>query len=185
MKHLLTAVFLMASIVPAIAQRDALIDHNDKWNLNTKFDAGYTDIADDSAFLGGLSVGGLLNDSFGFGIRARGLADSIDDSLVIGTVERLDFWYGGLFVEYLFGSENLVYLSTDITVAYGELDSSFADSEMYVAEPGLNLYVNITETLMFGLGASYRFVSNSQIPGVDDGDLSDVTWNASLRFTQF
>lgn len=28
----------------AQAQRDALIDHTDKWNLNTRFDAGFTDL---------------------------------------------------------------------------------------------------------------------------------------------
>jgi len=167
------------------AQRDALLDHTDKWNLNTKFDVGFTDLADDSAVLGGLSIGGLLNDTLGIGIHARGLVDETDGSSVLGPVKRLDFWYGGLRLEYVLGSENVVYVSADVTLAYGEVESIFRNDDFYVAEPGLNLNVNITETLMFSLGASYRDISNLSSPGLDDSDLSDVCYNIGLRFTQF
>jgi len=171
--------------VSAFAQRDALIDHTDKWNLNTKFDVGFTDLAEESATLGGVSIAGLLNDTLGMGLHARGLADSTDGSSLLGPVERLDFWYGGLVLEYLLGSENVVYLSADLTLAYGEVESTFRSSDFYVAEPGLNLNINITETLMLGIGASYRDISSLSMAGVEDSDLSDVCYNVSLRFTQF
>lgn len=132
-----------------------------------------------------MSIGGLLNDSFGLGLHARALANSVEAGPVVGPVDQMDFWYGGLFLEYVLGAENLVYLSGDLTLAYGELSSAMRDTDFYVAEPAINLNINITETLMFGIGASYRSVSGTDAVGLEDSDLSEMAWNISLRFTQF
>ena len=56
---------------------------------------------------------------------------------------------------------------------------------MIVIEPGLNAWVNITETLMLGLGASYRLVEDVELGNADGGDFSGAAGTLSLRFTQF
>lgn len=184
MKKLMALIFFAASLQPALAQRDALIDHTDRWNLNTKFDVGYTEFDQEETFLGGLSVGGLLNDRFGFGLRGRMNMNDIN-GVHAGPIDTFDLWYGGIYLEYAHRLENLVYWSFDFTAATGEASNGFSDSSMLVFEPGLNVWVNITETLMLGLGGSYRIVEDLGVNGSLDDDMTGFAGNIALRFTQF
>lgn len=184
MKKLLLAALMICAGTTAFAQRDALIDHTDRWNLNTRFDATYTEIDKDGSILGGLSVGGLLNDALGVGIRGRVLVDDIVGEKS-GPIERMELWYAGVYVEYVSRAENLLYWSADLFAGGGQAETAFTESDMIVIEPGLNAWVNITETLMLGLGVSYRFVEDLDLRGADGGDFSGVAGTLSLRFTQF
>lgn len=185
MKKMFFAALLVSLTAPAFAQRDALIDHTDRWNLNTRFDANYSEFDNDGGILGGLSVGGLLNDSLGFGIRGRVLVDDIEGEKT-GVIEKMDLWYAGAYVEYVSSrAENLLYWSFDLFAGGGKIENAFSDSDMIVIEPGLNAWVNITETLMLGLGASYRLVEDVELGNADGGDFSGAAGTLSLRFTQF
>ncbi|HMO52052.1 MAG TPA: hypothetical protein PKE26_12930 [Kiritimatiellia bacterium] len=185
------AALLVLVAGTAFAQRDALIDHTDKWNLFSKFEVSITEIDESSSALAGLSVGGLLNDRLGLGLAGHALIDNASTrSSNLRSIGALDFWYGGAYLEYVFGSENLVYATVDALIGGGrlEVDDVFGNSyanNLFVAEPGINLMVNITETFMFGLGVSYRFVEGSDLADIRDQDLSGWTGNAFFRFTQF
>jgi hypothetical protein len=183
MKKILIAACIVAATLAAHAQRDTLIDHTDRWNLNTKFDLGASEIESDDVYFGGISVGGLLNDRIGVGIRGRINMNDIKGPL-IGHVDTYDMWYGGLYLEYVSKADNLLYWSIDATLGTGEVNNDRVSGSFMVAEPGLNLWVNITETLMVGLGASYRFVEDLGNGQLDD-EASGLTGNISLRFTQF
>lgn len=183
-KRLLLLVLTCLVTSVAHAQRDALIEHDDYWNLNTKFDLGVTDFDGAECYLGGLSVGGLLNDWFGVGLRGRINMNDVRGPHV-GSIGTYDLWYGGLYLEYVHRVENLIYWSLDVTAGTGEANNGVSDSSMMVLEPGLNVWVNITETLMFGLGASYRIIDDLGVNGSMDDDASGVAGNISLRFTQF
>lgn len=183
MKKWFFIVALLIVTLPALAQRDALIDHTDRWNLNTKFDLGYTELDGDGGYIGGLSVGGLLNDAFGVGLRGRVLLDETQTS--VGAIDSMDFWYAGAYLEYVYHPENIYYWSIDLFAGAGELEGLLFSSDMIVIEPGVQLWVNITETVMFGFGASYRIVDDTDLSGLDSSDLSGAALNAFLRFTQF
>lgn len=185
MKKVIALVFILAASHTALAQRDALIDHTDKWNLNTRFDGSMTQLDGDNGLLGGVSVGGLLNDSFGLGLRGRALIDSVEGE-TIGTIESTDLWYGGAYIEYVTSrGENLVYFSFDVMAGLGEVDTRFDSSSMMVIEPGLAVWINIYETFMIGLGGSYRMVEDLDLAGADEGIFDEALWTLSLRFTQF
>lgn len=191
MKKLALALLFLTSTTAAFAERDSLITYSDKWNLSTKFELGFTEIDEQVGPLGGLIIAGHLNDKLGLGVAGH---VSIDETSVgsptLGTIGGGDFWYGGLYTEYVFGSEKLVYVSLDLLIGGGEVtvDRSAGNSEsssVLTVEPGLNLMVNITETFMFGLGASYRFVEDLDIPGMEEDALSGVTGKLFFRFTEF
>lgn len=181
---LLALAFVSFFVTSAVAQRESLLDHTDRWNLNTRFDAGYADLDGDGSFLGGLSVGGLLNDRLGVGIRGRTLLGDSDGEIA-GTIDGRDFWYAGGYFEFVSKAESLVYWSLDLMVGAGEVETTFRDSSFMVIEPGINLWVNISETLMLGVGASYLMVEDLDMAGVKEDIYDGVVGNISLRFTQF
>lgn len=184
MKKILILALVALATSTALAQRDSLIDHTDKWNLNSRFDASYVELDGDGSILGGLSVGGLLNDRLGVGLRARVLL-SESEGETAGTIDGRDFWYAGGYLEYVSNSESLVYWSIDLFAGTGEVDTGFRDSNFMVFEPGINLWINITKTSMLGLGASYLMINDLDLAGVEDDIYDGVTGTISLRFTQF
>ncbi len=184
MKRLMAILLLCTANHLALAQRESLIDHTDKWNLNTRFDASYTSLDGDGTILGGLSIGGLLNDTLGLGIRGRALIDDAEGES-IGTIDTMDLWYAGAYVEYVHEAETLVYWSIDFLAGIGEVDTGFDSGDFYVFEPGIALWVNVTETLMLGLGGSYRMVQNLDLAGGEDDIFDEALGTISFRFTQF
>ena len=191
MKLFLIGAVALITAFPAFAERDALIDHRDKWNLFSKFELSFTEIDSSSAMLGGIKIGGLLNDKLGVGIAVHTLIDNVEtESPFLESIDNTDFIYGGLYTEYVFGAEKLVYLSLDLMIGGGQLRVQRAaggeeKANVFAVEPGLNVMINITETAHFGLGASYRFIQNVDIPGLEDSDLSGVGGRIFFRFTQF
>jgi len=191
MKSALLTALLIMSTPSLFAERAALIQYEDEWNLFSKFELSGSQIDGETAALGGISAGGLLNDRMGVGLAGNILVNSVDlDSGNERTIEAADFWYGGAYLEYVFSPENLVYVSMDVLIGAGELDitSPFGgdDSEtVFVLEPSLNVMINITETFNVGLGVSYRLIENVDFEYLDSSDMSGVSGNIFLRFTEF
>ncbi len=191
MKKILTAALLMLSTTPIFAARTALIDHTDKWNLFSRFDLSYTEVDSNGGLMGGLKVGGLLNDRLALGLAARTVLDSIEtESPFLQDIENTDFWYGGFFTEYVFHPDNLVYFSIDLTLGSGQLNvkrtaGGEESATVFVAEPGVNAMLNVTETFMIGLGAHYRFVHNVEVQDLDESDVSGILGTVFLRFTEW
>jgi hypothetical protein len=191
MKKMLLAALALMTTTSVFAGRTALVDHTDKWNLFSRFDLSYTQIDSSDALMGGLKVGGLLNDRLGIGLAAKTVLGEVEtESPSLLDIENTDFWYGGLYTEYVFNPDSLIYFSVDLTLAGGQLNvertAGGEDSTtVFVAEPGINALINITETFMFGIGAHYRLVQNVIMPELENEDLSGVSGSIFLRFTEW
>jgi len=190
MRSALLTVLLFTITQPLYAERETLIEHDAKWNLFSKFELSGTEIDGESAAMGGISAGGLLNDNVGLGIAANILVDSVDLESGSRSIDSGDLWYGGAYVEYVFSPESLVYVSMDLLIGAGELNvtGNFNgdDSEtVFALEPSLNVMINVTETFNIGLGVSYRLIENVDFEYLDSSDLSGVSGSVFLRFTQF
>ena len=190
-KMLLTALALMTT-TSVFAGRTALVDHTDKWNLFSRFDLIVTPIDEDAALMGGLKVGGLLNDRLAFGLAANTVLDTAKtESPFLEDIENTDFWYGGFYTEYVFiNPDNLVYASVDLTLGGGQLNVKRTaggedSSTLIAAEPGVNVMINITETFMMGLGVHYRVISGVDSKDLENSDLSGVSGTIFLRFTEY
>jgi hypothetical protein len=148
----------------------------------------FTELNDDFGVLVGGRGGLIINHAFVIGGGGYGLANEVD---VIGTPPRdnslLDFGYGGVLLGYVIGSRKLLHLSIHTLIGAGGAclrtgiyDVWYDDDAFFVAEPGVDLILNVTKHFRMGVGGSYRYVYGVDLDGLSDGDLSGPS--ASMIF---
>lgn len=119
---------------------------------------------------------------------------------------KMSWQYGqfGLMTEYVFWSNRVVHFNLTLfggagfTVQYERTDWSDSDHAQYfsedinhdenffaVVEPGAQLEVNIFKWMRLSPGISYRRTFESSGIGLTDSDLSDWSYNVSLKFGKF
>ncbi|HMP73465.1 MAG TPA: hypothetical protein PKE55_09410 [Kiritimatiellia bacterium] len=175
----------------AMAEREALIQPEDTWNMYSRFEVQATRLDGSTAYLGGLKVGGLLNDQFILGLGGQFLIDNAETrSPFLSSLENTDFWLAGVHTGYIFNPHRLVHLVADVLIGGGAVDAGrigggSTRSSLRFVEPAVSAKVNITETFSIGLGVGYRLVDGSDVQGLSDSNLSGVTGALYLHFTQF
>ncbi len=130
----------------------------------------------DSVWVGGEGAL-LLNHAFSVGAGGGGIGNEINPT----GKTRLDFGYGGLIVRYHFFSSEVVNFAVGGLVGGGaiavhdrhdnpdDIDWEKIGETVFVFEPELGLYLNMTRWMRVGITGGYRFVS-----GVDKNDLSET-----------
>ncbi|MBN1464289.1 hypothetical protein JXA02_00915 [candidate division KSB1 bacterium] len=154
----------------------------------------------DGLFVGGQG-GWIIDHTFvigggGYGLSSRVAADWYDaatDASVPGSY-ILSFGYGGLLLEYINRSNELVHFEIFSLIGGGgvdyvlddhlEHDDAMSDG-LFVVEPGANLIVNVSPFFRIGFGISYRYVSGVDIIGLTDSDLSGLGGHIVLKFGAF
>lgn len=148
--------------------------------------------------------GHSLNIGFeGYGMITDVTSNTLNDD---GDPYFLQLGYGGIHIEPVIASDNLIHVTLPILLGAGgiaETERSYFKgqigngfeahfdqkpyrSDMFlVAEPGVNLELNVFKFMRLTGGVSYRFVSDAQIPGLHKTDLEGITGNLSLRFGWF
>ena len=59
------------------------------------------------------------------------------------------------------------------------------ESWFFVAEPGVQLEINLAKWMRFSLGVSYRAAFGSDGKGLSDNALSNVSYNLTMKFGKF
>ena len=118
---------------------------------------------------------------------------------------RLDMGYGGLMLEFIALPKKAVHLSFPIIIGAGgtsvgaEIAQSTSQidpvefntydfvesSAFFVVEPGVFLEMNMTKFFRLDVGATYRFISGTNLVRVNNNDLSDLTFSLALKFGSF
>jgi len=119
---------------------------------------------------------------------------------------NMSWQYGqlGLMTEYVFGSNKVIHFNFTLfsgagfTVQYerkdwddwDDYDSDTDDVEhdenfFYVLEPGAQLELNVFKWMRLSPGISYRKTFGSKGIGLNDADLTDWSYNISLKFGKF
>ncbi|MEZ5145627.1 MAG: hypothetical protein R2759_00690 [Bacteroidales bacterium] len=118
---------------------------------------------------------------------------------------RLDMGYGGLLLEFIAMPKKAVHLSFPIIIGAGgtsvgaeiaqdpnQIDLTefntydFVESSaFFVVEPGVSLELNMTRFFRLDFGATYRFISGTDLVHVRNNDLSDLTFSLALKFGSF
>ena len=123
----------------------------------------------------------------GYGL-ATGIQGRTPDGVGTRTV---DMGYGGVDIEYVNRTKQLVHFSVQTLIGAGGLsdrDDGRLDSDpdpFFVAEPQANLILNVTHFFRIGMGVSYRWVSGARYAGLDDTDLSGVAGVLTFKFGNF
>lgn len=164
-----------------------------------------TYLADQVSFLTGGQMAVVLGHQFNIGVAGYALLTNIDISygynngqlpVYMMPIGKMELAYVGLVLEPVFFSKSAVHFTVPVVVGPGigsvrssriwEANSYNIASDVFgVVEPGLNLELNLTRMIRFNVGASYRFVIDSDLPGLSDKTLSDFAVMAGFKFGWF
>jgi hypothetical protein len=137
----------------------------------------------------GTLIGGrgevVIKGAWGLGFGSYSLASEMlaDQN---GVKRDIGLSYGGLEVNYSFLSRKLLFFNVETLVGPGQ---AYAVSRLqgatreylnfWVAEPEINVMINVTSSLRLGVGAGYRLVTGADYDGVIGSGMG----GPSLSFT--
>lgn len=171
MKKLLTLFALLALTAASQAQdMQTLAGRSIKPKTFGAYGQGFGTISavnGDFAVFTGAYGGVFLNKKWLLGAGAKGLANNI--RLQSPDRPHIGFWYTGLVAEYVHNSDKLFHWSAGALVGgggvserekneYGTKDRVYASSAVVVAEPFVQVEMNVTHYLRIVAGGSYRRV---------------------------
>lgn len=166
----------------------------------------FTTINGEYANLAGVYGGWYINHSFLLGIGAAALTNDIRVPLEHSSdpLKDLSYMYGqfGLVTEYVLASNKTVHVVFNLFSGAGfttqyeryewkdddhefDWDEDCDENWFFVAEPGVQVEINVFKWMRFSPGISYRAAFGSDAPGVSDNSLSDISYNATLKFGKF
>lgn len=169
---------------------EALVPSSDNWSFFFQPELKTTVISDKSAQLVGVRLGPALDRTLYLGLAGYTLISSVNpDRDIYQNLGAFDLWYAGLAAEYTILSHKIVHAGIGCFVGGGQLhatarNSGSENAGLFIAEPQLNVMINLTSTLELGLGLSYRFVNGSDLRNLADEDLRGPAGSVFLRWTE-
>lgn len=214
MKSFVTFVlsFLLLSI-SVYAQEETLLGNGEI--SNGGFGAPvvkYTQIKGEPALLIGGRGGWIINHTFVLGGGGYGLVTDVESGTppvgfilpvpyypYIGTYINLG--YGGLELEYIFQSNQLLHFSVYALIGGGavsfrgqelndvlrlsEYDYDYPDDAFFVFEPAVNAELNVTSFMRIAAGFSYRFISGVRMDNLKNSDIAGPSGMLTFKFGSF
>ncbi|MBL7740577.1 MAG: hypothetical protein JNK14_15265 [Chitinophagaceae bacterium] len=202
----ITAVLMLYSMI-SIAQEKKM---NTLFDRKLRYSGGYgtltnklTTIRGDFANISGIYGGWFINHQFMIGLGAAASTNNIKVPLQYSTdpSQNRTYQYGqfGLMTEYVIASHKTFHVvlqafgGAGFTMQYQRhrwpsnpvIDDVTDENWFVVAEPGVQLEMNVFKWMRFSPGVSYRAAFGSDAAGLKDKDLSAVSYNATLKFGRF
>ena len=184
----LVGIALVAASVTA-APTQALIENNNDWSFWVKPEVKLTQLGGQWGTMPGFQMGPALGHTLYFGLAGYALVNNVNASDQYQNLKAFDFWDAGVSVDWTLFHTSLVHGSVGCFLGYGQLraDSLLTGpdtADLFVADPGINLMLNLTTSLELGLGGSYRIVNGSNFQDLSNSDLSGLTGSVFLRWTE-
>jgi hypothetical protein len=154
-----------------------------------------TNINGENTVLVGGRGGWIVNHSFVLGGGGYGLVTDVKAKITDSIHQYIELGYGGLELEYVTSSNDLLHLSMGLLVGGGGigykyednngLSSSHNKNSFFVLEPSVNANLNVTHFFRIAAGVSYRYVSGLKSAVSTNADLSGPSANLTLKFGKF
>jgi hypothetical protein len=153
----------------------------------------FTELNDDFACLVGGRGGFIINRVFAIGGGGYGLTNDISVRTTSPMENfRLDFGYGGVIFDLIFGSRNLLHFNVHTLIGAGSAyyrtwyyEDYWYDDVFFVAEPGCDVTLNVARSFRIDLGGSYRYIYGTDLEGISDGGLSGPAAHVMFKFGRF
>lgn len=158
----------------------------------------FTTFDDKMGLLMGGYAGVMLNSQLMLGAGAYALVNNIEAPRADPADPTLywNMWYTGFVPEYTIKSHKLFHAAVGALIGGGgvmknERYDDFEDydpqdySGFFVAEPHVNVEMNITSYLRVAIGGSYRFVKGSSTTGITDNKLSGPAAHFTIKAGKF
>ncbi len=163
------------------------------------------DFKDERGLLVGAYGGLIINRRYLFGVAGYGIVTKVEfDGMVPGQTEtkslNLHGGYGGVLVGASIAPREVIHVSIPILLGAGAFevvdknfftnnlpDSEFTieNSVFFVLEPGIEIEFNISNHFRLGFGASYRYITGTELVNIEDEDVTGGAGMISFRFGRF
>jgi hypothetical protein len=193
MKSLLPLLSL-ALLAPALSAKEpvAINTPPDFWNFYFAPGVAFCEIRDDNANYVGAEVGASFNNKLDFGLLYQTTINDLDlNNPASADPAEGDVWDIGGVVEWHLDPCLMVECSLQLFVGKGRIDvgnrsnGDAAETDFLLIEPSVNVAGNLTDHLVLGFGAGYRFANGSDSPLIRDEDLDNAIGRIYLRFDEF
>jgi hypothetical protein len=153
------------------------------WFLSPTF--GTTTFSDSVRYLPGLRAGFYLNKKLAVGVAAHALVGS--ETKLDGDEVRNLGSYGGLLLQYIWRSDQLVHGTIESTIGDGRWCAAGSDacSSFMVLEPAANVEINVAKHLRLATGVGYRLAVAGGGDGPSTRDVSGMVIRSSVIFGSF
>ena len=193
---------IVAVVLPLSAQERTLFDieHIEHGGYGA-FVTKVTTINGEGAVLMGGRGGWIINHVFAIGGGGYGLVNNIHSKNIGPWGERfVSLGYGGLDLEAIVNSDDIVHFSVHTLIGAGGVgfrndwidgwNNNYNNYDrhtngFFVAEPGINLDLNITPWFRASAGASYRYIVGATSDASTNADLSGPSGMLTFRFGKF
>lgn len=163
----------------------------------------YSEVGETEGWFAGGRAGLIVNDNFSFGAAGMGLVtpssrEEISGHEYSGLYDTVEFGYGGFLAEYYINPKSLVNFQVGVLVGGGGLvfsydteddddddDNTYGNDKIFVAEPELNVFVNLTRFCRLGVGVSYRYVTGIGSEEIENADFNGPAASAMVQFGWF
>ncbi|MCX6122972.1 MAG: hypothetical protein NTX44_15275 [Ignavibacteriales bacterium] len=154
-----------------------------------------TNINGENSVMVGGRGGWIINHSFILGGGGYGLVTDVKSKVSDSVHQYIEMGYGGLELEYIASSNDLIHLSIGMLVGGGGIGYKFEDNDafnashnknaFFVFEPNINANLNVTRFFRVAAGVSYRYVSGLKSVVSTNADLSGPSANLTFKFGKF
>jgi hypothetical protein len=164
----------------------------------------FTSIRGEFANLAEVYGGIFIKRKMMIGLGAAALTNDlkVPDKYSVDPTRNMSWEYAqfGLMTEVVIGSNKIVHLNVSLfsgagmTVQYERYSSDWDDDHQdidhnenffYVIEPGIQAEVNLFRWMRLSPGVSYRKAVGSDAAGMSDNDISNLSYNVTLKFGKF
>jgi hypothetical protein len=171
------------------------------------FNMKMTEIAGEEALFVGGEVAFVANRAINIGVAGYGMVNEYKLNELSPDLDLLylEMGYGGLHLEPVIHSEGVLHVTLPVLLGAGGIAQSerplwleedgevnivwerdyFESDYFFVAEPGLNLELNVFKFMRVAAGASYRFTTDIDLGSMDKDALNGWNANLSLRVGWF
>jgi hypothetical protein len=170
-------------------------------------DPGYTQFDKRDVWLGGMSVGMVIDHNFTVGLTGRGWCnrDGMYYPNVTDTAGAyLEGGYGGLLLEYTLFPKSIIHVTFPVVIGAGgatyTTDTEYKEwnghdwdthyktlcsDAFFVIEPGVRAELNVFKFMRLNAGISYRYVGDLQMVNTPSDLMNNFTATVGLKFGKF
>lgn len=207
-KLFLFAGFAIAAVV-LVAQNDSTRNQEIKTLFGSKphshggfasLGVGYSQIDQQDAFTSTFRGAWLIDHTFAIGISATGFSNDLYINHPSGAnISSIQGGFGGILLQPVIAPRFPVHVSFPVTLGvggvaslqthyYDDFDATWYVNDeafFFIAEPGVELELNLVRFIRASFGVSYRYTSSVLLQGYENDVLHGLSGNFSLSFGKF
>jgi hypothetical protein len=195
MKYVLLFLF-MTTTVTALAQEQTLISGDIESGGFGGPAVKITRLNGETGVLVGGRGGWIVNHKFVLGGGGYGLVTNVKAKTTDSIHQNIELGYGGLDLEYIASSDDLLHLSLGLLIggggiAYKDENDNFMDAHhramkgFFVLEPNVAANLNVTHFFRLAAGLSFRYINGLNSTLSTNADLSGPSVFFMLKFGTF